>query len=385
MVVSVCRELSGRAEVTAAFRALVGEAGEGSFRCLALEPSHVPQAALRSDNAVRGLSPLALWRYVRALRRFAEERHGEFDCAVEYGWRGSGLLSESFRRWGVAGIPAEHFPRLPRLGGGMTPRQVVRRAALRTSEAFVMRMLRRAPVVTAESETLREDLAERVGLAAERVRVVPIGLDHALFFPRDQAACRRQLGMPVGGQVWTYVGGMGMYHDMRPCLRAFAEVRPPGVSLLLVGDGTDRESWLEAAGAALGSSVRFVGRVPYESVPLYIGAADLCLAPYVVERYPGGKITSATLKIPQYMACARAAVSVPSGEILRLIRDGENGFLFANTQEEWGRFFAHVPPAARLREMGERGVPVAATRSWTATAQAFLNVCREACARAAAT
>jgi glycosyltransferase involved in cell wall biosynthesis len=82
-----------------------------------------------------------------------------------------------------------------------------------------------------------------------------------------------------------------------------------------------------------------------------------------------------TLKIPEYMACARPVVSVPSGSITRLIEDGRNGFLLANEAGAWGAFLAALPDRARLAAMGEAAARSAQAISWDQTAHGYLSVC----------
>jgi len=180
--------------------------------------------------------------------------------------------------------------------------------------------------------------------------------------------------------IWVYVGGCDVHHDLRPCLRAFAGAGT-AVRLLVVGDGPDRAAWEEAAGPSLGRTVTFVGAVPHDRVPIYIGAADLCLGPYPVERWPGGSIGFATLKLPEYMACARPVASVPSGSILDLVEDGRTGLLFDDTAERWSALLADPPGRPHLAEMGRRAAGAVADRTWSATAEGLLAAARAAVRR----
>ena len=106
------------------------------------------------------------------------------------------------------------------------------------------------------------------------------------------------------------------------------------VELHVVGDGEYRVRCEEKARRAQ-IRLRFHGHVPHSMVPQYIAAADLCVAPYRTSAFHNGLLPFSTLKIPEYMACGRPVVSVPSGSIERLIEDRVSGFLFPNEVSSW--------------------------------------------------
>jgi glycosyltransferase involved in cell wall biosynthesis len=79
------------------------------------------------------------------------------------------------------------------------------------------------------------------------------------------------------------------------------------------------------------------------------------------------------MKVPEYLSTGRAVVSVPSGRVAELVKDGEEGFLFVNTLANWQRFLENLPPRECLLEMG-----VAASRvplqDWRGTARSYLDL-----------
>jgi glycosyltransferase involved in cell wall biosynthesis len=379
VVLEVCAALAREAEVTAAFRALADPSGEEAFPIIAIQPEHrLPPEAAESSNAIRGLNPIEWLGYARALDRFADRWADRVDCAIEYGWRGSGLLSRAFARRGIPSIAAEHFPRLFVPGLPRTPRQALRALAVGMAERRAVSRLHNVALILAETEALREDLITRVGLQRERVRSAPLGVDAGLFSPRDAAECRKELGLPPEPAIWLYVGGMDTYHDMRPCLQAVGQAGRNDLLVLLLGTGVSRWEWERAAGRAVGETVRFLGTVPHERVPAYIGAADLCLAPYSTERFPRRAVTFSTLKVREYMACGRPVVTVPSGTLCDLVADGETGLVFDNTPAEWRRFLASPPGRDALQAMFSRVAERAPRRSWRETGADYLAACRAA-------
>ncbi|MGH6912191.1 MAG: glycosyltransferase, partial [Geminicoccales bacterium] len=150
--------------------------------------------------------------------------------------------------------------------------------------------------------------------------------------------------------------------------------------LHIVGDGHFKSAYeRKARGVA---NVVFYGRMPHDRVPLFIAAADLCLAPYDPARCAAGRLGYSTMKIPEYLSCGRPVASVPSGRIPDLIEDGVSGFLLENDLSGWLRFLDPPPSRARLREMAQGAASVPLT-TWEDTARAYLALCERALATSA--
>jgi glycosyltransferase involved in cell wall biosynthesis len=140
----------------------------------------------------------------------------------------------------------------------------------------------------------------------------------------------------------------------------------------VIGDGGLRAE-LEQHAQSAAAPVFFHGRVPHETVPEFIAAADLCLAPYEPSAFPGGKVAYSSLKIPEYMSVGRPVVSVPSGRVLELIADGVNGFLFPNTATAWSEFLRALPDRERFASMGREAL-LSRFDSWDDVAMAYLGL-----------
>ncbi len=373
-VLSVAAALSRWVELTVAFRS-IAEAVEGRpYRLLALEPA-AGRAGLHDDEAARGLNPFPHLGYLRRLGAFARAQAGAYDVVLEKGWRLSGVLAAAFARHGVPAVLVENDLRTgPRPEPG--PRALARAGLDLLARRLVRARCRRLPAI-AETEELKAALVDGRGMAPEQVEVVALGVDHALFHPRDQAAARAVLGIDPGATVLLYAGGLDRYHDLAPVIRALGAGRRPALQLHVVGDG-ERRGEAEALARTAGARARFHGRTAHETVPVWIAAADLCLAPYRVEAFPRAVVTFSTLKVPEYMACARPVATVPGGAPGRLVRHGVAGFLVPNEPAAWGRLLETLPERGRLAEMGRAAAQAVEVLSWEATARAYLAVCERA-------
>ena len=130
------------------------------------------------------------------------------------------------------------------------------------------------------SEPVRDHLRQVFGVPAERIRLIPHGIDPAPFeAPADpvaQASLRDRLRLtrhePVIGTVARLVASKGVEQLIRslPAIRAVV----PQAQLLIVGDGGARAS-LERLAAELGlaEAVRFAGALP--DTPVALSLMDL--------------------------------------------------------------------------------------------------------------
>jgi len=369
---NLARGLSRFAEVTLAFRRILERPAEEPCPLLELDPACPLPDRPRDDAATRGIGALALCAYLRRLDAFAACHFAAFDLVLEKSWLFSGRLALRAQRQGALGVAVENFLPDPRRHG----RGLLKRLRLALAARSMGHNLRRLPLVIAETETLKRALVARFGLAPERVAVVPLGIDRRLFRPRPKQEARAALGLAPAARILLYVGVLDRTHDLMPLFEALSALRgrlPEGLVLHLLGDG-EREAHYRAYAAEHRLPVRFHGRVPHERVPLWIAAADLCLAPYDPAVFAGGELAYATMKIPEYLAVGRPVAAVASGRARELVRDGINGFLIPPTAAAWRRLLADFPPPARLEAMA-----AAAARTplwdWEDTARAYLDAC----------
>jgi glycosyltransferase involved in cell wall biosynthesis len=367
-MLSLATALSEFADVTLAFRHVPGDRGLPGLVSIERGREHGGDEA--DDVAQRGLNALRHLGYLRTLTAFAGAHRRAFDVVLEKGWRLSGTLLAAFRGHGVPGVLVENDIRAW-CEAIRSVRTATKYAAHHAADAVARRASARVPII-AETEELKALLVAR-GADPDRVVVIELGVDHALFRPQHQGRARAHLDINRAVTVLTYVGAMDKYHDVRPVIEGLADA---GVraELHIVGDGTHRVE-CEAYAAHRRAAVHFHGRVPHSSVPDYIAAADACVSAYRDDAFPGRTVPFSTLKVPEYMACARPVVGNAGGAARALLEDGISACLFRNEASEWRRFFADLPSREHLAEMGLAAAKAAEPLSWKATAARYAELC----------
>lgn len=203
-------------------------------------------------------------------------------------------------------------------------------ASYRGANAYVRDVLRRYIVrrasgyIASSSETA--DVFVSYGAAREKVLVSLLAIDVERFRSgADEArkggaaGLRRGFGWsrPVLLSVSRLLPGKGYREMLAVYEKVLAE--SPSASLVIVGDGPERER-LEAVAHARGwSNVFFVGYVQSEELPQYLAAADVFVFPTLDDRF--GAV------LPEAMAAGVPVVSSVYAAATRdLITDGVTGF-----------------------------------------------------------
>jgi teichuronic acid biosynthesis glycosyltransferase TuaC len=176
----------------------------------------------------------------------------------------------------------------------------------------ILQALRSAAAVTAVSQPL-VDALRAAGVPAEKLTVIPNGVDTSRFALGDRAAARQRLGLEPGPLVvcvsrLSYEKGVDVLIESARNLRASL----PGVRLAIVGEGPERPA-LEAslASAGLGAQARLVGAVPHAEVATWMTAADVIAMPSRREGHPNAAMEA--------LACGRPLVASRVGALTELI------------------------------------------------------------------
>ena len=172
--------------------------------------------------------------------------------------------------------------------------------------------------IRAISEELRDDLVS-AGLPADKVAVVPCGVDTLAFSP-DVEPFRDGL---EGKFVIGFVGSLKPWHGIDKLVDAFKQLADqPAFHLLIVGDGPEG-GIIDALGRDLPGRVTHIRSVPGSEVPGYIKAMDMAVAPYPDLK----RFFFSPLKVLESMAVGRPVVASRIGQIPWLVSDGESGVL----------------------------------------------------------
>jgi glycosyltransferase involved in cell wall biosynthesis len=229
--------------------------------------------------------------------------------------------------------------------------------------------------IVSVTEKLRDELVNQYAIPKDKVFVVNNGANIELFKPINQEQAKAELGLDKSKKYVCFVGSLAAWQGVEFLIYAapFILEKNPNVRFLIVGDGAMKHKLLEIT-SKLGLMDKFIftGSVPYENVPLYINAADICVVP----KKPI-KSGYSPLKLYECMACGKPVIATKTSgfELLEEINAGilinpENYSEFANS------ILMLLNNPKLMTSMGMNGRRyVTVNHSWSKVASKVLNIC----------
>lgn len=246
------------------------------------------------------------------------------------------------------------------------------------SERFNYRYCDRIVSVT---DKLKDELVRLYSVPAEKVLVINNGANTDIFKPIDQKQARAELELDNSKKYVCFVGHLAAWQGVEFLIHSapFILDKCPEVRFLVVGDGVMRNKLMDIA-SEIGLSDKFIftGRVPYENVPVYINAADVCVAPFIKER--NSKIGLSALKTYEYLACGKPIVasSIPGVKDLIDLSGGGISVSPENPEALANAVVKLISDEKMRNTMGEQGRKyVVENHSWDGVARKILDICGE--------
>lgn len=374
-VLSVANSLSQWAQVTVAFRKIIGSPGNHPFKIITIDPICKTADDPIDDSAIRGTNLSDFIPYLKRLKRFVRATASQYDVILEKSWTLSGYLVAAYQKQGVPGVLVENMVRM-----WNEPinnfHSLIRFWRYKTAQFLIGRYLKTVPAVIAETDVLKKAILHRWPVNAKKISVIDLGVDHRLFRPMGQNRARHELKMAPDSIVMLYAGVMDKCHDLTPVIEAMERNSPANLELHLVGKGALYTEYKKMV-SKLSAKVFFHGYVPHKLVPIYLNAADICIAPYNLSLFPESEVSYSILKIHEYLACGRPVISVPSSRLFELIQPNVTGFILDNNAAAWEKLFQQFPTRSELRYMAQNVSEQYRHHGWEQTAEKYLDVCRK--------
>lgn len=194
------------------------------------------------------------------------------------------------------------------------------------------RIAREATSIISTSPVERDDIVRLFDVPADKVSVIPVGVDTVLFRPYSMRAIRRRLGLPLDKRIVLYAGRLEWRKGIGTLVNAISDLRSKwsDIALYIIGGGSTKASKrldadeltrLQDLIKELGiqDRVHFLGAKPQTQIPQYYAAADVCAVPSYYE--PFGIVPI------EAMSCGTPVVASRTGGMQFTVDDGITGHL----------------------------------------------------------
>jgi glycogen(starch) synthase len=273
----------------------------------------------RIDRLVPGAS--GCFRLDRTIARLHDT--GKIELVEFTNWEGKGLVTTARRR----------LPTVVRLATSTLETIGIDKPRLTRDLVWDVRrerwMGRTASALVTHSYVHRDLMAEELGVPAEAIDVVPLGIERMPQPPDGDFPERR-------GDLVVYLGRLEARKGTLALLRAIPRVleRAPRTRFVIIG--ADRahapggrghiEYFRSEFPASIQSSVTFTGRLPQSEVDAWMRQADVFVAPSLYESFG--------LIFVEAMQWSLPVIGTFAGGIPEIVEDGVNGLLVRPDDDE---------------------------------------------------
>ena len=197
------------------------------------------------------------------------------------------------------------------------------------AKAFIERAVyRRATRLIVLSSPFKQILVNDYGIEPARVQVVPGGVDCARFdISESRQEARAKLGWPIDRPIVLTVRRLARRMGLENLIEAAEAIRRavPTVLIHLAGGGAQRQQLEKAIhDRGLGDTVRLLGFVPDDQLPLAYRAADVSAVPTVALEGFG-------LVAAESLAAGTPALATPVDGLVDLLQPLSSDLMFAGS------------------------------------------------------
>lgn len=311
------------------------------------------------------------WAFAQRARRILKARRADFDIVHDNQCLGSGILGMMKDGWPLAAT-IHHPITVDREVDLAHAKSWRRRLTLARWYGFLrmqVNVARKLPRIVTVSESSKRDIAAQMKVPAERMTVVPIGVDEWMFRPMPHIA-------RVPGRLMTTASADVPMKGLSHLLDALAKLRVenPDAHLVVIGR-LKEDSTVPALIEQLGltGAVEFVSGVTDQRIVELYAEAEVAVVPSLYEGFSLPAIEAMSCGVPVVATTGGALPEVvgPDGESARTVTPGDPSALAAAIKDLLD------DPAERVR-IGESGRERVLERfTWRKHAEGLVKMWRE--------
>ena len=270
--------------------------------------------------------------FFEQLNKFREEEGLEYDVVHSHYWLSSWVGRELSQELAIPHVVTFHTLSLIKMQSRAGEEEQSERSVIET------KVIATADRIIAFSPHERDAMARLYAADANKITLVPCGVDLEVFRPLNQKAVRSSLGLN-GEKILLYVGRVEPIKGLDLLVETAAQMdSEDGVRMIVVGADVNGDREMDrvrqlAREKDLEDKIDFVGQVDHDDLPLYYNAADVCVVPSYYESFG--------LVALESMACGTPVVATRVGGLSTIIHHGRTGYLkswrcpeaFANSVE----------------------------------------------------
>lgn len=225
------------------------------------------------------------------------------------------------------------------------------------------------------TEGIKKHLIKFYGIDQKRICVIGNGANIEIFKPMDKKTSIKKLKLNETNCYVCFSGLLAPWQGVEHLIQAAPLIltKIHNARFLIIGDGQMKKEWMQLANnLGIFDMFIFTGKVPYEQVPLYINASDVCVVP----KKPLNSGYS-PLKLYEYMACGKPVIATRT-DGFEILEESNAGILInpENSHEFADAIIRLLQNEDLRKQMGANGRKyVVENNSWASVAKKVAEVC----------
>ncbi len=181
----------------------------------------------------------------------------------------------------------------------------IRKAISTIQERINLRLCKRGFVIT--RKIIDKILTRNPGMDSDKFIELPSGANCELLKPMQTKRCRVENNLDTNRNYIGFTGTLLGHQGVETLIKASPLIiaERPGAMFLIIGEGPLKSSYRKVVkNLGVDGYFMFTGQIEYQKMPSWIGAMDVCVAPFLENagyRSP--------VKIFDYMACGKPVVA----------------------------------------------------------------------------
>ena len=221
------------------------------------------------------------------------------------------------------------------------------------------------------------DYVIKLGASPEQTNVLGAGVDLKRFnLNINGDAIREQYGIKRNDIALFFMGWIYNFSGLEEVALQIAQSKRTDLKLLIVGEGDGYEGLqIIREKYGLQNKIILTGKKPYDEIPVYVAASDICLLPADPEEKIMQNIVP--IKIYEYMAMRKPVITTRLPAVIREFGK-ENGVIYADRPEAVVSKAIELVQNNQTVTLGRKARQFVEKRSWDAMTDEFERIIEEA-------
>jgi len=217
-----------------------------------------------------------------------------------------------------------------------------------------------------------------IGLAApaERTQILRAGIDTKQFSPESNPrAIRKQYGLNEKDLVLFFMGWLYNFSGLKEVALQLTRTQNHNLKLFIVGEGDAYDELRQIQERYnLQDTLILTGKKPYQEIPAFIGASDICLLP----AYPDEEIMQdiVPIKMYEYMAMKKPVIATKLPGVMKEFSEG-NGVVYVDRPENVVAKAIDLVQNGSVEELGSKARGFVEKHSWDNVTDVFEKILEE--------